>query len=113
MTDEQIDKLPQFVQPYANTVDYFIRMIHTVGLPWVIIILAATYGIPFTTKVVNTLETTSQRIEGLTEKVEAISTEGMPLLRTAAEATPLLKSIHNSQPQKRPGVGTVGSPESY
>lgn len=42
-----VDGLPLFAQPWANLSNFIIEKVHIIGMPWVIILLSAYYGIPF------------------------------------------------------------------
>ena len=64
MTDEQMpNEIPAFIKPWIN-------LIHTVGLPWVIIGLSAWYGIPFANEALKTQRAVIESVDVLSKKME-------------------------------------------
>jgi hypothetical protein len=86
MTDEQMpNEIPAFAKPWIN-------LIHTVGLPWVMICLSAYYGIPFANDALNTQREVKASVDALNKRAE----DAMPLLQKAVEAVPILEAIHRT-----------------
>ena len=54
LTDSQGNELPTL--PFIGPMQPWINLVHTVGMPWVIIVLSAYYGIPFAKDISNVAE---------------------------------------------------------
>lgn len=84
--------------PVIGPLEPWINLIHTVGLPWVIIALSAYYGVPFARDIAAKADAvavgqaeTNKRMENL----EGQCNTAMPLLKDAVKAVPLLERIHD------------------
>lgn len=69
MTDEQMpNEIPAWIKPWIN-------LLHTIGLPWAIIVLSAYYGIPFANDSLITLKAVSTKMDDVVSKVEKVSSK--------------------------------------
>lgn len=69
MTDEQMpNEIPAWVKPWIN-------LLHTIGLPWAMIVLSAYYGVPFATDSLKTLKGVSDKMDAAVTKVDSLSSK--------------------------------------
>lgn len=95
MTEQQPQQLPNEIPAIARP---WINLIHTVGLPWVIIFLTAYWGIPFATDALKAQKQVIDQVDKLNKQAET----AMPLLNKAVEAVPILEAIHRSNQKEKP-----------
>ena len=86
--------------PVLGPLQPWVNLVHTVGLPWVIIGVSIWYGIPFAkdisqqaTELKESSKSTNDRLNTLDDHAK----KAMPLLEEATKAIPILNEILNTK----------------
>lgn len=97
----QSSKLPSL--PFIGPIEPWINLVHTVGMPWVIIGLSAYYGVPFARSISETALAVSSQQQATNDSIRCLKEQAekaMPMLEEATKAIPLLRSIKDSGNQR-------------
>ena len=97
MVDANGNELPNI--PGLGPAQPWINLLHTIGMPWVIIALSAWYGVPFAKDIAQKAEAVRVNQAETNKRMDALDShaqKAMPMLEEATKAIPLLRSIHQA-----------------